>query len=199
MLKILIADHMISNFDESARYCIMSDLDVYPMPSKQIFDKRTLEYLSSYGYVFNKNGVDNFENNFFIFDREKDTPRIRNHTMIQNITRLIESLRYSKINSPFPRDYTMGSQSVFKEYKEFTLEEKDKKNPPRKVVKSPPSQFNFGGDFSLSDHQSESFRFIGKEITPYTKLGRAFSKCPYQECQIFENWEAIPLPPPYKA
>ncbi len=44
----------------------------------------------------------------------------------------------------------------------------------RKVVRCPDSQFNFGGKFSPSDYQAESFRFIGSINITYTINGRNF-------------------------
>ena len=73
LLKALIADHMISSPEERAKYCVVSDVDVKSMPPQQLFDERTIGYLSSKGYVFNRVGMTGpFENSFFIFNREKD-------------------------------------------------------------------------------------------------------------------------------
>lgn len=61
---------------------------------------------------------------------------------------------------------------------------------PRKVVKCPKSQFNFGGNFSKSDFQIEEFRFIGDSTIPYTRNERNYKN--YGEGQIEEliKWKA---------
>src|SRR5262245_12888502 len=57
ILKALIANHMMVSPEETAKYCVVVDIDVESMPAQQIFDQRTLDYLSSYGYVFNRVGM----------------------------------------------------------------------------------------------------------------------------------------------
>jgi hypothetical protein len=92
-------------------------------------------------------------------------------------------------------DNTLNAQFVFKRYAQFRLEMREEKNMrPRKVVKCPPSQFNFGGNFSESDYRSESFRFIGSSNVPYTTNGRNYQHWGGEgQIKALINWKAEPL------
>jgi hypothetical protein len=201
ILKALIADHMISSPQETATYCVVSDIDVKPMAPQQLFDHRTLGYLSSSGYVFNKVGLGgDFENSFFIFNREKkDLQRIHFKTIIQKTAATITSLRRYPKGANFRPDFILGSQFVFYRYSQFRTEmneEEYKDTLPRKVVTCPSSQFNLGGCFSKSDYQSETFRFIDDSNVPYTRFGRNYLRYgEYDEEQIdaLKTWKAEPL------
>lgn len=204
LLKALITDHMLSSHEESAKYFIFSDMDIEPVTSQQIFDQRTIDYLSSYGYVFNRVGLGKFENSFFIFDKEKqDIQKNHNRDIIQKMASLIADLRNYPLNTAFRSEYILDSQSIFNQYSQFlkSMHEPslwsgdDELTLPRKVVRCPRSQFDYGGKFLRSDHQSELFRFIGSENIPYTKFGRNFDKYGYSEAQIDElrSWKAEPL------
>lgn len=197
LLKALIADHMMSSSEESAQYCIVSDIDVEPMSPEQMFDQRTVDYLSTNGYVFNKIGFDNFENSFFIFNKAiKDIQKIHNKSIIQRAASTIAKLREYSIKTVFRDEFILGAQSVFNLYRIFRRKMKERSGmAPRKVVKCPTSQFNFGGSFSKSDYQSETFRFIGASDIPYTINGRNFDARRNKEKQIAKliKWKAEPL------
>ncbi len=199
--KASIADYMISAPQERAKYCVVSDIDIAPMAPAQIFDQRTVDYLSSNGYVFNRVGLFNFENSFFIFNREKaNLQKNHNETVIQATREAITSLREFPINTCFRPDGMLGAQCVFNRYSQFRTEMGERvglgveERAPRKVVTCPRSQFEFGGDFPESDYRAETFRFIGSSNIPYTRKGRNPQR--YGEAQISEliNWTAQPLP-----
>lgn len=84
LLKALIGDHILSSPNENVKYCVVTDIDVEPMNSNQLFDQRTINYLSNPGYVFNRVGFcGNFENRFFIFNKEnKELQKIHNEVVI---------------------------------------------------------------------------------------------------------------------
>lgn len=200
LLKALIADHMISSSEESAKYCVISDIDVKPMTPQQMFDQRTLDYLSTNGYVLNRVGLHDFENSFFIFNKEKeDLQRIHNEVIIQQTASTIAELRQYPINTNFKSEDILGAQSIYNLYYRFREKMGEvfekRKLAPRKVVKCPESQFNCGGSFSKSDYQKETFRFIGSSHIPYTRKGRNFNQRG-KEGQIKEliDWKSEPLP-----
>ena len=206
LLKALIADHMISSPEERAKYCVVSDIDVEPMTPEHLFDQRTLEYLTKTGYVFNRVGLSDFENSFFIFNKEKENlQHVHRKTIIKATASAITELRNYPIDTSFRRDYVLGSQSIFNRYPLFLEKMKEfrfEKDLPRKVVKCPRSQFNCGGRFSSSDHQTESFRFIGADNIPYTMSGRNNQSYSESQIQKLMGWKAEPLdliesiPPP---
>lgn len=200
ILKALIADHMISSHEESAKYCVVSDIDVDPMTSQEMFDQRTLGYLSVNGYVFNRVGLFGFENSFFIFNKEKEELQtIHYQTILKRTASLISELRGYPKGTCFRPEGILGSQSVFNNYSKFRngMREEEWGDVfllPRKVVKCSRSQFNFGGCFIKSDHQEETFRFMGADNVPYTRNGRNF-RYGHLEEQIDElkDWKAEPL------
>lgn len=196
LLKVLIADYMMGSPKENAKYCVVSDIDIEPMTLQQLFDQRTLDYLSTNGYVFNRVGYSNFENNFFIFNKEIDEVQLTHHeTMIREAAYKFNQIRQYPINTNFRHEFVLGSQSIYNLYFGFQKKVKEIWNaPPRKVVKCPRSQFNGGGNFSNSDHQSETFRFIGEDPVPYVQKGR---NPHWGEAQIEElrNWKPEPLQP----
>ncbi len=197
LLKALIADHMISS-EESPKYCVVSDIDVQPMPPQQLLDQRTVDYLSSNGYVFNRvDLMSNFENSFFIFNKENENlKKVHYETIIKRTATHITLLRKYPIGAVLRPDFILDAQYVFKQYPNFQRRMKeldDELGDPRKVVKCPKSQFNFGSNFSKSDFQAEEFRFIGDSHIPYTRNGRNYKN--YGEGQIEEliKWKAEPL------
>ena len=199
IIKALIGDYMISSPQENAKYCVVSDMDVEPMASQQIFDQRTLDYLSSNGYVFNRvSYCDFFENSFFIFNKEKkDLQKIHRRTIIQKMALHIASLRKRPITKQRDIDDRISYKSVFKLYPNFLKkmqEKRDKLTAPRKVVKCPSSQFNGGGNFSDGDFQREAFRFVGGSSTiPYTINGRNVHKRKEAPIDVLKTWKAEPL------
>lgn len=200
LLKALIADHMIDAHEEHPKYFVFSDIDIEPMTSQQLFDQRTLNYLSLDGYVFNRVGIGDFENSFFIFNKEKESlKKIHNQDIIQKAASIITKLRGYPIGKRFQMfsEDVLTSQSIYNYYAQFKKSMGEPSRVPRKVVKCPESQFN-KIDFSrLSDHQLETFRFIGDSNIPYTKLGRNHEywgeEKPIDELRV---WKAEPLPDP---
>lgn len=201
ILKALIADHMIGSPEEGSKYCIVSDIDVEPMTPDQLFDQRTLGYLSSNGYVFNKEGLNNFENSFFIFNKEKaDLKENHRNSLIDHTAAIITMLRRYSFDIVLKDEFVLNSHFVFRQYHNFRKqmnESFDYSLQPRKIVKCPKSQFNFGGNFCKFDYQQESFRFLGDKKIPYTTNGRACNRYD-SEGYIKElaNWIANPLDSP---
>jgi hypothetical protein len=194
LCKALIVDHMLSS-SEGSHYSIVLDGDIEAMTAEEIFDERTLGYLANNGYVFNRVGLNNFENNFMIFDKENDQVRqIHRDIVLGDLAQKITHLR----NVLYPGqsgNSLLHSQSVFNQYDSFKRVVGEGVNKPRKVVKCPSSQFNFGGTFfyNSNDHRNEKWRFIDKSDMPYTIKGRSGS---YSEETMIEHlvgWRSEPL------
>lgn len=198
ILKALIAEHIMIDPKEVCKYVILSDVDVEPMPPEQIFDQRTVDFLSSHGYVFNRVSTDgDFENSFFIFNKENENlKKIHHETIINQTESNIKSLRFIPLGNPIRDENILSAQFVFKQYSDFRRkmnESYDTLSKPRKVVKCPNSQFSSGGNFSKSDFQAETFRFIGSSNVPYTTNGRN-SDCSFEQpIDELTNWNAEPL------
>lgn len=194
LAKVLISDHMVS-CKGGAKYCVVTDIDVEPMPPQQIFDQRTLGFLSQHGCVFNCDNQGYLENSFFIFNREKeDPPKVQRETIIQAMASKLTVLRkYPKNASGLS---LLDSQAIFAFYSDFKrrMGWKFLEDFPVKVVKCPGSQFNPLNSFSEKDHQSETFRFIDNSNIPYTRNGRGYNQSKSEE-QIKElvDWVAEPL------
>jgi len=201
IIKALIGDYMISSPQENAKYCVFCDMDIEPMTSQQIFDQRTLDYLSSNGYVFNRVyycGWLCFENSFFIFNKEKTDLQKNHHKMIiQKMALHITSLRKYPIKKHINIDDRISYKNVFNLYPNFLKKMQEKRNKltiPRKAVKCPESQFNCGGNFSDGDFQREAFRFVGSSSTiPYTINGRNVHKGKEAPIDALKTWKAEPL------
>lgn len=195
--KAWIAHYLISAPEENAQYCVVCDIDVEPMSPQELFDQRTLDYLSSNGYVFSRVGWNNFENGFFIFNKEKkDLQEIHHKTIIKKTASHITSLRQHPIGTHFKSEAILGSQFVFNQYSNFRRQMKepsDERLEPRKIVKCPGSQFNLGGTFPKSDFKAETFRFIGTDNIPYTLYGRNVHAYTEGQIDALINWEAKPL------
>lgn len=212
LAKALIADHVMRKSDiategmtlemkEDAKpkYGIISDKDVEPMTREQIFDQRTLDFLSSHGYVFNRVSlVSNFENSFSIFNKEKaGLQSLHYETIIEKTAAHITEMRkYPNTN------HTLNSQFIFRQYDHFFAQfyiryHKDiqQKNniAARKVVKCPASQFNFGNN---SPYQLETCRFIGDDNIPYTKNRLSQSHSDEKQIESLIHWQAKPLKTP---
>ncbi|MBI3236169.1 MAG: hypothetical protein HYZ48_00425, partial [Chlamydiales bacterium] len=196
LIKALIADHMMSSLQEEVKYCVVSDIDIMPMPPELLFDERTFENLTVAGYVFNGQGSVDLENNFFIFNTEmEDLQKIHHETILQKTADHITSLRSYSYNANFKDDQVIGSQYIWNRYSLFQ-EKTERKNgivPPRKSVNCPTSQFKWGGSFAKSDHQSESFHFVGSSNVPYTRNGR--SRCDWgaEPIDALKDWKPEPL------
>ncbi|MCX6990780.1 MAG: hypothetical protein NTX49_06950 [Chlamydiae bacterium] len=200
LLKVLITDYMMSSPRESSKYCVVSDIDIEPMSTEHMFDKRTLDFLSSDGYVFNGGN----ENSFLIFNREKEgLQETHSEIMIKPIIETLTDLRTHEIREPPFSEAIPGSQFVYKYYFYLRNAIGVSRNAfgrgAGKVVKCPMSQFYGGGSFSTSDHQKETFRFKGTSNVPYTNWGRnnqphTFSP---EESPIdaLKSWRAEPLRP----
>jgi len=198
LLKALIGDHMISSSEESAKYCVFTDIDVEAMPVSQLFDERTLEYLNTKGYVFNRLCVaGHFENSFFIFDKEFDEFRQKHReSIIEATSKHITNLRYFPTIHPLSTELIMDSQFVFGLYRRMRKEinDLDDEFSPRKVVKCPKSQFATTGAFRDSSFQSETFRFVGDSKIPSTKWGRNHQEWREVPIPWLKHWKEEPLP-----
>lgn len=188
LMKTLITDYMLNSSNEKARYFIISDIDIAPMTSHQLFDQRTLNHLSSSGFVYHKtNG--SFENSFFIFDKmKKDLQEIHHRSMIEGIANYIKKLR----REGFLRG--IDSQFVYNHYDRFLTLMKVvhgmKSNG--KVVKSPASQFRTDTRFSSDDYRREIAFFIGDDNIPFTNFGRNDGHLG-THIEELKNWKAEPL------
>lgn len=202
MLKAVISDYMISDL-AVAKYCVITDIDVEPMSSEQIFDQRTLHYLNTYGYVFNTWGdISNFENSFFIFNKEaKGLKDLHYGSIIKATVSTIETFRKLPIGARIHTKNVLDAQYVFEQYSTFRIRMGEMlpdefgaalKNP-RKVVRNPKSQFDSGGYFPTSSFRAESFRFIGSSNVPYTRNGRSGYSGKETQIESLIDWEAIPL------
>lgn len=193
ILKALIVDHLMA-LEKSNRYSIVADLDIEPMLPQQIFDQRTLSFLGMYGYVFIHIGQNDFENGFFIFDKQKEgLQRVHNETIIQSIASIISAQRHNNSSNALASP-SLDAQSVYNLYRHFHLSMGERPpNLPRKVVIYSPSQFGLSKNFLPSDYRAETFRFIGDSPTPYTQNGRNYLE---GEGQIkgLKDWKAKPLP-----
>ncbi len=67
LLRAAMIDQMILESD--GRFIIYADLDMEPMSSEAIFDKRTCDFLQDFGIVMAKRGIASFENGFQIIDK----------------------------------------------------------------------------------------------------------------------------------
>ena len=193
ILKALITDYMLKT---GQKYCVISDIDVEPMTSEQIFDQRTLDYLEHNGYVFNGVGVSGFENSFYIFNQaKKDVSDTHREIVIDGIADLITQSRALSHIKNLRDELLLSSQCVFSKYCTFkqNIEGWFNPNAPKKIVKCPKSQFNLGGSFGPSAHQSEQVRFMNHSNIPYTRLGRNVDAYDYAPIPQLESWKAEPL------
>lgn len=205
LLKALIIDYMMGSEEEGGRYCVVSDIDVEEMPCQKLFDEITKLRLRSHGYVLgqdpNFDGCSVWENQFFIFDREKKGLKDRHHRLIiEPVESRIAGNRKFDLGTHLRPDYTLDSQFVYHQYPRF-LNEMDGmygENLPRKTVTAPWSRFQ--GTFwnRKTEVTSEQWRFFENSNVPYTRYGRNYGKGgPINEAPIEElaNWEAQPLSP----
>lgn len=187
LLKALIADYMMYS-SQSPKYCVISDADLEPMGPKQMFDQRTLDDLSDYGFVFNGVGNAGFENSFYIFNKDKeDAKEKHNKFILQKAVSYLTELRKYPVNSRIRPQYMITSQCIYNLY--LLLYGSSK---PRKIVKCPSSAFN--STFPSDAHQSETFRFIGESNIPYTRNGRNYGKADESPIEELVDWKAEPLP-----
>jgi hypothetical protein len=204
ILKALIADHMINPKEqEGKKYCVMSDIDVTPINAKQMFNQRTLDFLNTKGYVLQAIELWNYENSFFIFNRDHpELSRIHSNMIVNAIESQISSLRKYPLGKTFDSELILNSQCVYRKYWQFDDKMREVIGPeynrqihkikPRIIVQSPSSQFILSS-FSGSDHRAESFRFIGISSIPYTKGGRNFEKGKEESpIEALMHWNAEP-------
>ncbi len=197
LLKILIADSYFGC--SKIKYAVISDIDVRPMPAKQLFDRTTLLYLDTKGYVFTNVGMFDMENSFMAINTTAVKVREQLKTsVLDDLIDTFSSLRKYPIGASLMDSVVPRSSSVFQRLERFCEnmgEAWKMKNKPRKVAMCPPSSFNAGGYFKDTDHQKESFRFIGLDNIPYTFYGRAYRH--RREIQLPEllHWQCKPLAP----
>jgi hypothetical protein len=133
LLKALIMDYMTRSSQHEIPYCVISDFDIKPMDSKEIFDKKTVMHLSKQGYVFNGRGWLGFENSFYIFNRDVRTV-IDKHfeNVIIRTAKIIEDLRHVPVGkSGYQIPSTTNGRNCHKYNKEEAIDElKDWKELP---------------------------------------------------------------------
>lgn len=214
LLKALITDYMISSPEETAQYCVVVDIDNEPMSSAGLFDQRTQNYLSSWGYVFCKDFAGGvcwmYENCFFIFNKEnKDLQKKHHLKIIQMTSEIITYFRYCKFY-PFisMRDHRkprpLNSQTVWDLYPDL-FEKMGEcwrigSEHPRKVIKHPTSQFYLKNFDEKRDFKTEVWRFCENEDIPCARWGRYYVENgdPYHErsaesVDALMGWKADPL------
>jgi hypothetical protein len=204
LAKILIADQMMALGDH--KYVIVSDIDISPQSNEVLFDKKTQNFLEDFGYVFNRNGMGNFENSFFIFSTEK--PQVKEEhekALIRDLHVKIAGVDGVSLGASLRPEFVFSSQTAFNGYEAFRGAIERPRGLygsslylPRKVVATPPSQFNLGGRFPISDHRSEQFRFSSSEKNvPYVRQGRAMQQTQkgdgYIELPRYKNFTPSPL------
>lgn len=188
ILKALITDHLITDPKIKSKFVVFSDFDLEPLPPVELFDKRTMDFLNSYGYVFQ--GELLLENSFFIFNKEKENlQQIHKSTIIDRIESRLDETRNEKIKGA-----GFGTEVVFDRYFKFVSQ----LNPtsdvvPTKKLNGATSQFSTLNKFDQSDHRSELFRFMGDSNIPYISLGRNFPRVLEQNPE-FIDWKEEPLP-----
>lgn len=191
ILKALIVDHMTDPLKKAPLYCVISDIDIEPMPVQQLFDTRTVGYLSSAGYVFHRTRFNNFENSFIVFNKEnKNLHQIHRKFMIEDVDSYIAEMRSKSDMRP------IDSQFLYRQYQTFRKQINESlDDSPRKIAQSPQSQFNFSRYFKAWDHQRETFCFIGNDNVPYVTNGRNYNEYGLNEGPIsgLNQWRAEPL------
>lgn len=199
--KAGLAQHLISPDHEwglQLKYCVVSDFDVEPMSREQLFDARTMNYLTVNGYVFNKFAAMNFENSFFIFNRANEKLRqVHQETVLDPLFDELQKLR----QIPAGKSSTaLKGGALFSNYVHFRREMGEHYldnavTDPRKVAKCPETQFNALGraDDNPSAPANEEFRFVGD--VAYTYKGRAFQHFGAREGVLpsLRSWRAEPL------
>ncbi len=155
------------------------------MSSDQLFDQRTLDYLSVKGYVFNGIGsIDGvkrawMENSFFIFNKDKEGLReTHRKIMIQMTASIITQMRYDNVasilsvlrNQGLPYNHVILSLEgnfVFPLYDIFFKEAGDDEGGdfrwPRKVLKCPHSRY--------LERDEERWVFVGESNVPHVLWG----------------------------
>ncbi len=68
LLRAIAADHVLRNKEK--KLFVYGDVDMDPMTSEELFDKRTVNYLNEDGFVMAKGGWLGFENGFQILNGE---------------------------------------------------------------------------------------------------------------------------------
>jgi len=204
LAKVLIADELMLHPD-TFKYVVVSDIDIGSQPTQILFDTRTIGFLKEYGYVFNGCGVSDFENSFFIFETGREDLRLAHqHSLIDILEIKMRRVESHSLEAYFHNEYIFDSQFVYNGYREFRrpIEESalgmNRFSTPRKLIKTPLSQFDFGGVFrdNKRDHKNEIFRFWGSDV-PYVKRGRAMcdTNSPYQYVRLskYERWKPEPI------
>lgn len=198
LVKELIPDHMMSVPNEKAKYTVVLDFDIEPMPAHQLFDQRTVDNLSTYGYVFHKNQHAETENSLSIYNRERIGIQEAHYKIF--ILAFEKEIR-SRRKNPIQREY-LDSQFFYRRYYKFAgrnsldlqdLPHEDFHYPPRKIAKSPCSQFKHA-QFPETDHRSETFYFAGNDTTPTVENGRAIN-CTEEVRALLDNWKLEPSQP----
>lgn len=195
ILKALIADFMMSL---STDYCVISDVDVKPMTRDALFDQRTINFLSSKGYVCHRVKKVDFENSFFIFNSQHPTvQKTHRRFLIEHMEEHIHSLRHKEFE---PSDLSRNQihvDDIFYAYGPFEENMGEGKNPltdPRKIADCPPSQFKTPLFFP-SDPRSEKWRLKGEDDIPYVTDGRSGIDTGEGQIQSLMGWKESPLPP----
>ncbi|MES2199601.1 MAG: hypothetical protein V4489_05500 [Chlamydiota bacterium] len=68
LLRAIVADHVLTN--KETKFFVYGDIDMTPLSRKELFDKRTVNFLDDFGIVMKKGGWLGFENGFQILNGE---------------------------------------------------------------------------------------------------------------------------------
>lgn len=202
LLKVLIAHYMCDPSTDSPQYCVVSDIDMMPMSREQLFDRRTVGYLNTKGYVFISmfpEAQDRVENGFFIFNKTNQTLRnILKTSIIDCVQTKISRYRTYPIGAKDYDSYSFSSTSVFALFRDFVKQIQEVSSDiaiPFKPMSFQQSQFTLL--IPPMDHQAETFRFVGQSDIPYTRNGRNYSfrgDTDEKPIEALIPWVAEPLP-----
>ncbi|MBP9841702.1 MAG: hypothetical protein KBC64_04685 [Simkaniaceae bacterium] len=208
LLKVLIAHSYFGSAEVS--YAVISDIDVRPMSAEQLFDVRTLGYLTKYGYVFTNVGTCGMENGFFVMKTQETkvymggsgrmaiVREVFERKVLESLIKDLDSLYKLDSHVYDLWERLLKSETIFGKLRDFsTVVENGISSMcdrPRKVVPCPPSGFN---EYMLppDDHRSEKFRFKGTWEMPYTVRGRAYPSSEEVQLSHLIDWRCEPLPP----
>jgi hypothetical protein len=189
---------MISSSEENGKYCVVSDIDVEPMPPQQLFDQRTMGYLSpnANGYVFHRDSCDGTCGiNFLIFNKEKEGLREAHYNKIIKKTESVIAANQATLKTSYPRPkHALRSyfvETLYDAFRQAMNEPGDQLLAPRKTVQCPP--YPIYPQYPKSDPRAEILRFDGDVVC--TLHGRNNESYAVEPIAALANWTAEPLEP----
>lgn len=186
LLKILISDTTFRT--KESKFSAIVDIDVKPMPPEQLFDQRTLGYLSKVGYVFGRACEGNYENCFAIYNTSKnELCAIQERTILERMERDLKTSRTEQVPT------TYSSETIFF-LLFYYIDEANQSHPemPVKLVDTPNSCFR--SPMMKSMHGSELFYFTGDSEAPITIFGRNYDSEKPSPIPSLKDWRPSSLP-----